>query len=496
MANQVVVPWREVTRLDPTNGSLTPVLDSVDTLRSAWEEFLAGVTEDEFAEARQRSLRRHAIETGIIERLYDVGWGVTEALVAEGLTLEVAEREGGINEEALATIRTQFDALQFLAEMARENRPLSVFFIRQLHEAITRYQATYEAHDGLGRVVQAPLRHGQWKLQPNHVIRADGSLLQYTPPERVQDQMESLVQQYQISSHAHPLIRAAWLHHRFIVIHPFEDGNGRVARALVLLVLLEANYAPLVVDRTRREAYLASLDAASDGDLARLVRLFAELEIVALRSELEVPVRVPQVGAGPVAVAQGFAERLREIKLNTDQARAAAAASLAADVQARVEAELRRLADELRTTFAEVDPHTVATVVSEAPPDSRARFWYSQLVRTAKAANFFANLSEGSWWVRLRIVVLDHELRFVVATQKVGHGETGVLAVTAFGELVPPKDEQDEERPHPIPLFQPTNRDSVTLNRTDTVDDRWDEVCALIERLLAAAVAEFGRLLG
>jgi hypothetical protein len=73
-------------------------------------------TEAEFRESRLRNLRRHAIETGILERLYDVEWGVTEALVAEGLSAEVASREGGIDGGALETIRAQFDALTFLAE--------------------------------------------------------------------------------------------------------------------------------------------------------------------------------------------------------------------------------------------------------------------------------------------------------------------------------------------------------------------------------------------
>ena len=87
-------------------------------------------------------------------------------------------------------------------------------------------------------------------------------------------------------SSVHPIVRTAWLHHRFICIHPFEDGNGRVARALVLLDLLKAEYAPLVVDRTVREGDIATLDAENLGDLRPLIRFFAELEKVALRAEL------------------------------------------------------------------------------------------------------------------------------------------------------------------------------------------------------------------
>jgi hypothetical protein len=118
-----------------------------------------------------------------------------------------------------------------------------------------------------------------------------------------------------------------------------------------------------------------------------------------------------------------------------------------------------------------------------------------QLVRAAKAANFFTNLAGGSWWVRLRLTVLGQELRYVVATQKVGHGETGVLAVTVFAEQVPPHGDGDEDRPLPVSLFTPTSLDSVTLTGDESVEERWVEICNLVERTLAAAITEFGRLL-
>lgn len=38
MTEPVVIPWRDVTRLEPVNGALLPILASVDSLRSAWEE--------------------------------------------------------------------------------------------------------------------------------------------------------------------------------------------------------------------------------------------------------------------------------------------------------------------------------------------------------------------------------------------------------------------------------------------------------------------------
>ena len=44
-------------------------------------------------------------------------------------------------------------------------------------------------------------------------------------------------------------VEAAWLHHRFTQIHPYQDGNGRVARALASLLFIKAGWFPVVVTR-------------------------------------------------------------------------------------------------------------------------------------------------------------------------------------------------------------------------------------------------------
>lgn len=145
------IRWSEVEPLGVVNGELGQVLASVDTLRQAWALSLEQASPEEFAEARRRSLRRHAIETGIIERLYDVDWGVTEALVAEGITAEIAAREGGLDDDALIIIRSQYDALEFLADAARSGRDLGLHFVRELHHAVCRAQATYEERNDFGQ---------------------------------------------------------------------------------------------------------------------------------------------------------------------------------------------------------------------------------------------------------------------------------------------------------------------------------------------------------
>src|SRR5262249_32684259 len=316
----------------------------------------------------------------------------------------------------------------------------------------------------------------------------------FAPPEQVQSEMELLLAAYKETESEHPIIRAAWLHHRFISIHPFADGNGRVARALTLLALLQSHYAPLVVDRRQRADYIEVLEKANAGDLRPLIRFFARLEGIALRSELIRPVEAVPVGTGAVDVARAYADRLRVLVQSRNEEQGRQTAALAAELHARLGEYMRGVRDQFREAFRSVDPAAEAAVYQAAPGDERAWWWRAQLIRTANSVDFYSNLREGSWWTHLRLTVFDQTLRYVFALQKVGRGETGVLAATMFAESVESHAETESARP--TPLLSPTPDDSVTLVYTDSADTRWPEVSELADRTLAAAIATFSNGLG
>jgi Fic family protein len=494
------LPWADVVPLPHLNGDLRSVLDSVDSLQRAWKTVVSA-NDAAFQEARRRSLRRHAIETGIIERLYEVDWGVTEALVAEGITTDAVARaeDGMVPEDVLALIRSQYDALQFMAEAAREGRDVSLSLVRELHQALTRQQSTYKATDSLGRQFEAQLRHGEWKKHANHVTRPDGSLLEYTPPEHVASQMDRLVELYRDTEGHHPVVRAAWLHHRFVRIHPFEDGNGRVARCLTLLNLLRCDLAPLVVDRRERDRYLRTLDQANEGDLRPLVRFFAELEIVALRSELERPVEeAPEaVAAGALGVLAAGVARLRRLQTETGaQERAAQVRVVADSVHARIGTWLDTMRQRIDQQLHEGIPsHSGAGVDRAAPPDARARWWRRQVVQTARKVDFFSNHRDGVWWQRLRVHALGQELRYLVFLQKVGRGETGVLTMTVYAELMNGEAGEDSrQEADTVLVSSPT--ETVTWTYDDAPDSRWQDVTEILDTTLASALHIFMSSLG
>ncbi len=486
--------WADVEPLPSINGDTDSVLAWVESLKSAWMQVVAN-NEEGFREARKRSLRRHAIETGIIERLYDVDWGVTEALVAEGLTADVAARSpGSIDEDVLDVISSQYDALTFLAEVAREQRPLTVYFVRELHVALTRTQPTYTATGPTGRRFQATLHHGEWKTQPNHVTRADGSTLEYTPPDHVQAQMDQLIALYDEMTGVHPLVRAAWLHHRFVRIHPFEDGNGRVARGLTLLTLLSDNLAPLVVDRRERDRYIRCLDDANEGDLRPLIRFFAELEIVVLRSEIERPTQeyATKQSGGALAVLDAHIEHLRALQSETGaEERRERVERLASTLHLKLVGWMEEFAEQVQRRYLVLDPAAEVRVLHAAPPDVRARWWRRQVLRTARSVDFFVNLSRGVWWCQLRVGVRGQRLRYLVFLQKVGQGESGVLTMTVFAEVLSGAEDDVLDPSEPIAISSPT--ESVTWTFLNEPDDHWERVERLLDDSLVVTLDRYSR---
>jgi hypothetical protein len=238
-------------------------------------------------------------------------------------------------------------------------------------------------------------------------------------------------------------------------------------------VLLQARYAPLVVDRRNREDYIRKLDAANDGDLRPLIRLFAQLETVALRSELERPAVVTPASGTAVDIARAYSERLRTLRGSAPTENVKRAEVLATELERRIEWHLRSAADGLKDAFRTVDPDARATATSSGPLHPERRWWF----------------------VELTLRTLGYHLFYRVFIRSAG-GDTGVLAVHVTADSIADKKSGQEASERFRKMLEPTPTDTVTLVATDEIDARWPEVEELIDRTLAAAVDHFGRRLG
>jgi len=228
----------------------------------------------------EQSRREWAIETGRIEDVYRWDRGTTETLMAKGIFADLIPRKGNDlePEQIAAIIQNQREVLDGLFDFVKGERQLSKSYIHELHQALLKNIPTYKVTDEKGIVTDQALEKGVYKKWPNSVRTTDGGRHEYCPPEHVESEMDRLIEWHRrhMMEGVAPEVEGAWLHHRFTQIHPYPDGNGRVARALASLVLIKERLFPLVVRTEKRLEYWDALRAVDLGDLSRLIEFIRQ----------------------------------------------------------------------------------------------------------------------------------------------------------------------------------------------------------------------------
>lgn len=169
--------------------------------------------------------------------------------------LETQRMSGGKLEREFHEIKGVLEAIKYLKRMAEASQDLTEENIKNLHAALT------EPIDQEERYF-----HGQYKTRDMPILGEDGSRINFSPHEKVPEEMEALLAwYYHDSGQLHPVEAAARFHYRFSLIHPFTDGNGRVARLLDDFILEKTGYGPAIVeDRQRYFTVLKSADQNLD----------------------------------------------------------------------------------------------------------------------------------------------------------------------------------------------------------------------------------------
>lgn len=235
--------------------------------------------------------RKHAVETGIVEGIYTLSRGLTHSLVVNGFdATRIEERETNIPPQKLSTIlNDQKNAVEFIVDIIAQQRPLSTFIIKQLDEMVCASQGTYKSYDQDGNTISTPLVGGQYKTQPNFPVRAERQYL-YCEPALVGSEVDNLITGYNTLKElgVRGYVIAAWLHYQFILIHPFPDGNGKVARLLASIVLMENKLLPMTVEGEKRQDYFSALESADEGNFEAFVQYVARLQIEELEQGIQI----------------------------------------------------------------------------------------------------------------------------------------------------------------------------------------------------------------
>ena len=175
----------------------------------------------------------------------------TKLVLEEGITI------GGKPLKDHIEARNDAEAFDFIVQFVQQKTPFSQETIQYIHEIVTK-----------GLLKDA----GKYRTGN---VRITGSSI--TPPRytKIIPLMDEYIHTIK-SLKIHSLKKAAFIHHRLVWIHPFFDGNGRVARLLMNLFLMQQEYPPVILKQEQRKTYYNVLHQADNGTVSPLAEFIAK----------------------------------------------------------------------------------------------------------------------------------------------------------------------------------------------------------------------------
>ncbi len=173
----------------------------------------------------------------------------TKLILNEGITI------GGksINEH-LETINHQ-EAIGFIEDMAKINtKDITLVDIRDIHHLILKGVD----NKNVG------------------VLKSDGEIHNFIEPLKIDEKMDEFIEWLHTQTIDEPILLATLVHLNFVSIHPFVDGNGRTARLLMNLVLLQNGYPQAIIKVSNRAEYIQAIEEYqqnSDNDYNKLYKV-------------------------------------------------------------------------------------------------------------------------------------------------------------------------------------------------------------------------------
>jgi prophage maintenance system killer protein/uncharacterized Zn finger protein (UPF0148 family) len=265
-------------------------------------------------------------------------------------------------------------------------------------------------------------------------MRPNGSIHEYAPPEQVTSEMDKLIAWHleHQTQDVSPEIEAAWLHHRFTQIHPFQDGNGRVARLLASLVFIKAGWFPLILTRDDRSNYISALEEADRGSLTHLVELFTNRQKRAFIHSLGLSERILAKTRRTKEIISSIADRLKQDIDETEQAKRHRAEEYAEILFQIAEERLQEIADEIRLSVENVVEDSHIFTVSASADDEKSHYYRYQVIETAKQLDYYANLRNYHSWIQL-VIDVERPTMILVSFHVLGYEYHGLLACSVCG---------------------------------------------------------------
>ena len=182
-------------------------------------------------------------------------------------------------------------ALELIKELAADKeRPLNETFIKYLNQVLLVRPYWKDALTLDGQQTRRKISIGEYKSQPNSVLLENGKMFDYASPAETPMLMHDLLDWYKAEiekGELHSVELAALLHYKFVCIHPFDDGNGRISRLLMNYFLYKNNFPPIIIKTDDKSNYRRALHDADSGNLESFVNYIAEQFIWSLELSIK-----------------------------------------------------------------------------------------------------------------------------------------------------------------------------------------------------------------
>jgi hypothetical protein len=205
--------------------------------------------------------------------------GAPDAVLVALQKAKASER----GEPIRAFIASQRRGFACVRQLAREREPITEAQLCALHATLCPAQPPLPAHDAPERQ-RRPLPLAEFRTFPTCSPQEHGPVVWFAPAARIPRELQKFCETLRTQAFlgAHPVLQASYVLYGCLYIHPFADGNGRVARALASFYTYQSHGLPLLISSSRRREYLERLAEAYRGTVQHFVNFVFERGLDAL----------------------------------------------------------------------------------------------------------------------------------------------------------------------------------------------------------------------
>ncbi len=248
---------------------LKEIVLKIDTLKEQADAF-GELPKDAKERLEQKIRMEWNYHSNVIEG-NSLDYGETRSLLLWGITAKGKPLKDHLDLEG------HNEAIKKLEAIADKEIPITESLIIEFHRLILA-----EPFDDYRKEIQP----GKYKETDNYLYNYRGERVDFCTPAEVPVKLNELInwtnnaidppkrkkKKYDI----HPLLIATRFHYEFINIHPFDDGNGRLARIFMNLILMQCGYPPIIVNKDLKDQYYRAIEDSRERGIEVLAEFLGE----------------------------------------------------------------------------------------------------------------------------------------------------------------------------------------------------------------------------